>query len=103
MIIKQSGIKELFLGWFLACISARVSFLNGSIDGLICLALKPADGAVEGATVGGASWVTFALTGVLGSRGVLTFLDSILTDEGIFVEGVTFNPSLEAAEVGLNK
>ena len=57
------------------CISARVSGLNGSIDGLICLASKPADGAVV--DVGGASWATFALTGVLGATGVLTFLGSI--------------------------
>ena len=106
MIINQSGITELFFGGFLACISARVSGLNGSIDGSICLAAKPVGGADVGATVGGASWTTFALTGVgatgVGATGVLTILGSILTSEGILVGGITFNPSLEAAEeVGL--
>ena len=100
MIINQSGITELFLGGFLACISARVSGLNGSIDGSICFASKPVGGADVGAIVGGASWTTFALTGV-GATGVLTILGSILTGEGILVGGITFNPSLEAAEVGL--
>ena len=102
MIINQSGITELFLGGFLACISAIVSGLNGSIEGSICLASKPVGGADVGATVGGASFATFALKGVIvGATGVLTILGSILTGEGILVGGVTFNPSFEAAEVGL--
>ena len=83
------------------CISARVSGLNRSIDGLICLASKPADGAVVNATVGGAFWATFALTGVLGATGVLTILGSISTGEGVFVDGVTFNSSLKAAKKDL--
>ena len=100
VIINQSGITELFFGGFLACISAMVSGLNGSIDGSICLASKPVGGADVGATLGGASWTPFALTGI-GATGVLTILGSILTGEGILVGGITFNPSLEAADVGL--
>ena len=87
-IINQSGITELFVGEFLECILARSSGLNRSIDDLICLVLKLTDGAVVSATVGttvvGASWATFALTGVLGATGVLTIFGSILTYDGIF-------------------
>ena len=91
-IINQSGITELFVGEFLECILARISGLNRSIDGLICLALKLADGAVVSATVVttvvGASWATFALTGVLGATDVLTIFGSILTYECTLLGGV---------------
>ena len=99
MIINQSGTAEAVLGGFLACISARISGLRGSIDGSICFASNFLAGADVGATLGAISLTGAAAVDL-----------TTLTGEGILTVGVWimgFTPKLaedvtaDAVEGGL--
>ena len=97
VIINQSGIIDCFFGGFLACISARVSGLNGSIEGSICFASKFAGVGIAGAHVGGASLTTLVLTAGVGVIKAGLGIGAA----GVLIAGVGTFVFEEAAEAGL--